>query len=79
MICNVSVAIWRAQVFDRGHVLDGEPGEIIYSFVGDQFLVRAGNGIGVLIRDFQAADDWLPIEGRSFDLKSGEEQPKAKM
>ena len=78
MMCNVSVTIWRAQVFDRGHVLNGEPGEIIYSFAGDQFLVRAGNGIGVLIRDFQAVDNWLPIEGRSFDLKSGEEQTKSK-
>ena len=53
--------------------------EIVQGFMGDEFLVRAGNGIGVLIRDFQTLDDWLPIQGKCFDLISGDRQPEAKM
>lgn len=79
MMDGVRVKIWRAQVFDRGHVLDGKPGEIIHSFSGNEFLVRSGNGIGVLIREFEVQGDWLPCQGENFDLVSGEAQPEVKM
>jgi methionyl-tRNA formyltransferase len=71
------ITIRRAQVFDVGISFDKQPGEIVFSFPNGDFVVNCGNGIGLLVREYEAGDlYWQPEVASCFEVMSGVDGPE---